>query len=171
MKQRCKTCHKWFALNYQKQGKYNRGVRTFVCSLPCQIAWMNSRRPAKIRDSVEKLARQAVYLAVKRGDMTRPDVCDICKQPPEFRIEAHHYLGYENKLAVQWLCVPCHSKSERSDLRRGENNGRAVLSEKDVRRIRELVSTHTNVTLAARYGVGESQISRIRHGVTWEHVS
>lgn len=52
---------------------------------------------------------------------------------------------------------------------RGERQGRAKLSDDDVRAIR--ASAARIVDLAAQYGVAETTISNIRHGKRWTHVA
>ncbi len=51
---------------------------------------------------------------------------------------------------------------------RGERCGRAILSEDDVRAIRQSSAPHT--ALAKRYGVGPTAISSIRNNKSWKHV-
>lgn len=50
----------------------------------------------------------------------------------------------------------------------GEKNGRAVLTEKDVRHIRSTLGS--NEMLARTYGVDPSTIKQIRTHQTWKHV-
>lgn len=50
-------------------------------------------------------AHLAVRLAIKRGDLVKPQICDTCKQ--KGRIHAHH-KDYLQPLVVQWLCSLCH---------------------------------------------------------------
>lgn len=50
----------------------------------------------------------------------------------------------------------------------GEDNGRAILTEKEVRAIR--TSTLSALELAKRYGVSRDVIYKIRRNVTWKHL-
>jgi hypothetical protein len=52
---------------------------------------------------------------------------------------------------------------------RGTGNGRAVLAEADIRKIRATIGV-TQDELARRFGVGQAQISRIRRRKLWRHV-
>ena len=52
-----------------------------------------------------KDANQYVKLAIKFGDLTRPDTCDRCGK--ECKPEAHHE-DYDKPLDVMWLCKECH---------------------------------------------------------------
>lgn len=60
----------------------------------------------------------------------------------------------------------------KSPLRRGAGNGRAILSDKDVVKIIELLSYGVPAThIAHIYGVGDSTIYNIKLGNTWKHIS
>lgn len=50
----------------------------------------------------------------------------------------------------------------------GEKNGRSKLTKAQVQEI--LTSTMTQRSLAAKYGVGQSVVGRIRHGEDWRHL-
>lgn len=70
--------------------------------------------------------------------------------------------GERNGLSVHPECVPRI---------RGERNGSAKLTEAIVRIIRaKRIEGHTQTELAATYGVAQSAISRIDHGVCWKHL-
>jgi hypothetical protein len=66
-------------------------------------------------------AHTAVYRALRRGDIVRPDVCSRCEKSPGLSptgrslLHAHHYLGYarEHWLDVQFLCPYCHGNERR----------------------------------------------------------
>lgn len=62
------------------------------------------RYPEKIK------ARSAVAIAVKKGTLVRPTVCDWCGKPG--RIQASHN-NYDRPLEVEWLCQPCHGLKDR----------------------------------------------------------
>jgi ribosomal protein S27AE len=51
-------------------------------------------------------ARNAVYQAVKRGIIERPEACSKCGKPG--KVEGHHE-DYSKPLMVDWLCGECHS--------------------------------------------------------------
>jgi hypothetical protein len=63
-------------------------------------------------DPEKSPARIAVYRAIKRGSLIRPNSCERCgvKGQPE----AHHHKGYDkkNRLDVIWLCSRCHPLAE-----------------------------------------------------------
>jgi hypothetical protein len=51
---------------------------------------------------------------------------------------------------------------------KGSNNGQCHLTEDDVRAIR--ASEESQTALAARYGVIQAHISRIKRGLAWSHI-
>ena len=53
-------------------------------------------------------------------------------------------------------------------LRKGEHNGRAVLTDKIVRAIK-LDNRHREI-VAAKFGVSGSTVNDIRYGRTWTHI-
>lgn len=62
-------------------------------------------------------AHSAVQRALSRGEIAKPDHCEVCnrlEQEVAGGFEAHHYLGYarEHYLDIQWLCIPCHREAE-----------------------------------------------------------
>lgn len=53
----------------------------------------------------------------------------------------------------------------------GEQNSRAVLSEKDVRVIRALCRAgRTQTSAAAQYGISQAYVSRVVRRINWRHV-
>ena len=54
---------------------------------------------------------------------------------------------------------------------KGETNGRAVLTEEDVRNIRKrLYSGEAGYKIAADYGIAPTNVTAIYHRRTWKHV-
>ena len=62
----------------------------------------------RVKDPVKKQANTAVGNALRGGDLTRPDQCELC-EGSDSRIEAHHD-DYKHKLTVRWLCSICHHR-------------------------------------------------------------
>lgn len=52
---------------------------------------------------------------------------------------------------------------------RGENNGRALLIESQVRDIRSRVG-QTQASIAAEFGITRGMVGHIRRGLAWKHV-
>lgn len=57
-------------------------------------------------------AIKLVELAIKSGELVRPDQCETCnKRPTDNKtrsIVAHHWNGYDDPLNVWWLCRSCN---------------------------------------------------------------
>jgi hypothetical protein len=87
-------------------------------------------------------------------------VCHKCDCPPCIN-PAHLFLGTDADNQAD-----CAAKGR---ARRGASNGRAVLTEDDVRAIR--LSSDTQEILAAMYGVHQGTISDAKTGKRWRHVS
>jgi hypothetical protein len=81
-------------------------------------------------DPKTKSAHKAVFDAVKRGILHRPEVCELCgcniAQYGELRrsfglnvnpkLHGHHWRGYEYPLDVWWVCPTCnHALTGRHD--------------------------------------------------------
>ena len=61
------------------------------------------------KNKSKRRAQDALKRAVKRGDLIRPNKCNICGS--KGIIHAHHHKGYLKKfyLDVLWLCPQCHT--------------------------------------------------------------
>jgi len=57
-----------------------------------------------------RIAKSAVYYAVRHGKLIRPDHCVLCGQ--KCRPQAHHD-DYSKPLEVIWLCSPCHKVADK----------------------------------------------------------
>ena len=62
----------------------------------------------RVKDPLKQQANTAVGNALRRGDLTRPDQCELCVDS-QSRIEAHHD-DYKQQLAVRWICSICHHR-------------------------------------------------------------
>jgi hypothetical protein len=114
-------------------------------------------------------AHGAVRRAVKRGQLKRPAACERCGVVPipssdgRAVIHAHHYLGYDHPLCVQWLCPNCHIIFDPRVT--GPKHGSSILNESAVRAIRG-IKGKTDM-LAAQFGVHRTTIQRVRRMETW----
>jgi len=61
-------------------------------------------------------AQSLVAYHVKRGNLTRPTICEQCGE--KRRIEAAH-KDYRDPLDVRWLCVKCHREWDRIEPKGG----------------------------------------------------
>lgn len=79
----------------------------------------NSAKKYKKKHPEKKKAQDAVYRAVKRGELFRPSHCQLCDK--ETNTEAHHSsYGNEKRTSVVWLCKLCHEHVTRK-LKNGSN--------------------------------------------------
>lgn len=61
-------------------------------------------------------ARLALGLAVRRGQIQRPETCSDCGKPHR-KVQGHH-PDYDKPYDVVWLCPPCHRKQHPRPKRR-----------------------------------------------------
>jgi hypothetical protein len=105
----CKTCcnrqqkdagryTKW----YWKDPEHSRELKRTVAK---------NNPVVRDRKNEEGRARSVLDKAVKRGDVVRPAVCELCGA--ECKPEGHHE-DYSQPLAVQWLCCRCHKGVHRA---------------------------------------------------------
>lgn len=64
----------------------------------------------------KRKAHNAVYRAIKKGELVRPKRCQICDE--EGKIEAHH-ASYDNgkRTSIIWVCKCCHESITRRNLK------------------------------------------------------
>lgn len=79
----CKNCRK-------EQEKRNRKYERRAVNIPHKLK-----------------ARKDVQIAVQRGILVKPKVCEQCKQP---NYVYGHHPDYSKPLDVIWLCRECHTK-------------------------------------------------------------
>lgn len=99
----CGSCGKLFVIN-DKPFSNSTGV---YCSRQCKVDAFTTG--VNIIHKASKAAANAGYairVAVKRGQVVKPDSCEQCSKTG-VKIEAAHF-NYSEKLRVRWLCVPCH---------------------------------------------------------------
>lgn len=72
--------------------------------------WAAERRE---RFLAARRAGTAVLRAIRRGILTRPDICEQCGGTGK-RIDAAHH-DYSRPLDVRWLCKPCHGRWDRAE--------------------------------------------------------
>lgn len=106
--------------------------------------------------------RWAYYIeyGVDPGDKL---VCHNCDNPSCVN-PVHLWLGTD-----QDNTRDCHSKGRASTVKpKGEENGMAKLTERDIKRIR--ASKESQYVLAERYGVSQSLVSLVQRHKIWRHV-
>jgi len=72
-------------------------------------------------------ASRMVTSAIKKGELARPEVCELCGSKPGYTVNhsfglkvplivGHHWNGYDDPLNVWWICNRCnHSLGARHD--------------------------------------------------------
>jgi len=66
-------------------------------------------------------ARACVKIAIERGEIVPPSICQVCgKSPKPLRdgrraLRADYYAGYEkeHQLDIRWICIDCDGKQLR----------------------------------------------------------
>ena len=66
-----------------------------------------------------RYVRQAVQTAVSKGELFKPNCCELCKE--KCNPQSHH-VDYGKPLQVVWLCAICHGKVHRKDHVLNPNN-------------------------------------------------
>lgn len=69
---------------------------------------VSRQRVGQLLSPEKEIARRLLKTAVADGMILKPSRCQHCGKRAD-KIEAHH-PDYSKALAVEWLCVPCHSK-------------------------------------------------------------
>lgn len=71
---------------------------------------MNLQNLASYKELVKMTPHQAhmeVFKAVKEGQITRPDSCELCNI--KGRTVGHHYNGWDKPLDIWHICYTCNS--------------------------------------------------------------
>lgn len=73
-----------------------------------QREWRRIKQYRKTNTKEGNLAWGKVRRALKNGTLTKGP-CAVCGDK---NTHAHHHLGYEFPLMVEWLCQSCHQRTE-----------------------------------------------------------
>lgn len=108
----CKKCHcktSFNSRNKELARKRNKEyMRRAVKENPEKFRACWRGRPS-VKDD-RYIARKSLNCAVKRGDITKPELCVSCGLKK--KLTAHHD-DYSQPLKVRWLCYECHGKLHR----------------------------------------------------------
>jgi len=123
----CKRCKEDLSLSaFNKNQSAQDGLQTYCrsCQLEANREWSERnpeirraqlrrqqlRNPTRKRrsDPAKQRAVRAVYRAIQRGDLERPEQCPSCGGS-DSPIQGHHD-DYEKRLEVTWLCARCHGR-------------------------------------------------------------
>jgi hypothetical protein len=75
---------------------------------------------SKKRNLLKEKARALVKIAIERGEIKVPKICELCKKKPKpFRtnrrpLRADHYQGHDKPYIVRFICVDCDGKQLRA---------------------------------------------------------
>lgn len=105
------------------------------------------------------ISTRVAYFIEHGVDPGDANVCHTCDNPPCCN-PAHLWLGTQTDNIQDAVT--------KDRIVRGERNGQARLTEKDVRSICN--SDETQEALGERYGVSRTTISTIKNGKSWKHI-
>ena len=78
------------------------------CNPICSGIHANRKRvTSKERKKMQVRAAGLINMRIRRGKLTRPDTCSICKEKK--KVDAHHD-DYNKPEEVRWMCRSCHVK-------------------------------------------------------------
>lgn len=100
--QKCRACNTKFIRKYAQTEKGKQA-----------LARANRRRYLKDKDKIA--SRLKLREAVKRGEVVKPMICEVCKETKP--LQGHHE-DYDKPLEVNWVCVGCHADLDRERERR-----------------------------------------------------
>lgn len=108
----------------------------------------------------------AVSYAITHGPIQPGmSICHRCDNPPCVRPD-HLFIGTQSDNAIDMFSKGRATRS------RGVDRANAVLSEDDVRHIKEAATYRGLIKdLASEYGVSTTTIRKIRTGKKWSHIS
>lgn len=109
LKAQCKLCHTEGSIRTRDPEKHRVSNRLFMRedrTANAEKYRERERIAAQKRPWDEKReARYQLNLAVRRGEVVKPTVCECCQQKK--KLTAHHN-DYSKPLEVEWLCYECH---------------------------------------------------------------
>lgn len=117
----CKVCAKKY--------KQTEAVKAVQAKYKQTEAGKAAQRRGHAKHPSERKARTKVNHAITAGRLVRPEKCSVvdCEST---RVEAHHYLGYEEEhwLDVEWFCKKHHMEADRLESSSSEKRSGDSLS-------------------------------------------
>lgn len=107
----CKICHTEYTIQYSKTEKAKKVAKEhrkkYSKTPQAKLLRNITQREYRIKNSLRARARGAVHNATQRGQLPRVTtlLCIKCSKPAQ---AYHHHNGYEHKLDVIPVCLPCH---------------------------------------------------------------
>lgn len=120
----CVACLRIETSGYHKQnsGKRKAQQREYRSKHREEINRRQRERPrdkewwSKYGKTIKGRAKEALYRAVKRGDIIKPNYCTECfALYSETRMVHGHHEDYSKPLEVIWLCSRCHGARHRME--------------------------------------------------------
>jgi hypothetical protein len=116
-RERRKTDSEWVKKRKEQNAKFHKDNKEKIAAR--KKIWFSSekgkeshRKSAikyRLSSPEKKKAHDAVYRAIKRGELFRPNHCQICDA--EGYTEAHHAnYGEDKRTSIIWICKNCHEK-------------------------------------------------------------
>lgn len=114
LKSQCKKCHTICNIKTRNINNKRENNRNFMRNA-------REKNPDKFRKreleyeknrswDEKREARYQLNLALRRGEILKPDACEDCGET--VKLTAHHD-NYFKPLEVRWLCYECHGKRHR----------------------------------------------------------
>ena len=102
----CQWCGTKFISDIYDDGKYCN----HSCAAKGKKVWESKtiNIPGMRDSSLTRRGKMMVWRAIKKGLLTRPTDCPVCKKV-NCKIEGHH-PSYYNPREINWVCVSCHKK-------------------------------------------------------------
>ena len=117
--------------------------------------------------TINRLDYKATHIALILDGRPRPTA------PYDCALHSCHNPCCVNPRHLRWGSMAENNEDKlnagRFEPNRGERNGRAILTEEDVRQIRS--STGSSRIVGARFGVSGKQVREIRRGAAWGHIT
>jgi ribosomal protein S27AE len=89
-----------------------------------------SDRLYRLRYPERCAAKSAVQRAIRSGDLTRPQTCEVCGRSQ--KLQAHHE-DYSRPLEVHWICSRCHMRHHAGDdILAGKRSGEMDAANQDL---------------------------------------
>jgi len=122
IKSECKKCHTKISILSRTESTYLKANREYMrrarVKNPEKFRKRGRENSLKRKNDPHKEARYLLNAALRKGDMTKPDLCSMCGKRK--RITAHH-SDYSKPYDVAWLCYECHG-SVHADINRNQES-------------------------------------------------
>ena len=106
----CSRCSNWMSPDQFGRDRRRTTGRENLCKACKSDVRRGKHTRPKNRKSPMVKAGLLVHDAIKRGKIIKPDTCQSCGSiVPKYKLDGHHFAGYDSALSVEWLCRSCHA--------------------------------------------------------------